>query len=152
MPFSSDNEARQFLAGKIYQESQFHGAPISDVEQRLLMFSVDDPASGEGIPDDEMYDTNVDWERRMTALLKQAWQRDQQNAEERQLYLDAQERLKAGDHYIQVIAGPVFGGSLLRDPNLFAYPVISLKRIALWSAAGIAPFVIIALVCIALTR
>lgn len=97
-------------------------------------------------------DTDRDWERRMTELLRQAWRRDKENPAERQQYLDAMERLKSGDHYIQVIAGPVFSGSLLGVSSISEYPAISLGRIALWAGAGIVLFVIIALVWVAMTR
>jgi len=120
MPFATDSEARQFLADKILQESQLQGASISDVERRLLMFSVDDPASAEGIPNDELYDPNPNWERRMTKLLRDAWQRDRDNPGEHQLYRDAMERLKGGDHYIQgEIIEPTASGVPTRA--MFAY-------------------------------
>src|SRR5581483_5878481 len=98
MPFATQREAKQFLADKIYQQSQSAGEPISDVDRRLLLFSEQDPGSEEGIPEDMLYDTDLDWERRMTELLRQAWQRDKKNPAERQQYLDAMERLKSGDH------------------------------------------------------
>ncbi len=152
MQFSTEREAKEFLADKISQESGLEGAPLSDVERRLLLFSEQDPGSEQGIPEDMLYDTDFDWEARMTALLRQAWQRDKADPAERQKYLDAMERLKSSDHYIQVIAGPVFGGSFLGITNVSGLPVISLSRIALWSAAGIVLFAIIALVCVAVTR
>lgn len=152
-PFASEREAKQFLADKIYQQSQSTGEPLSDVDRRLLLFSEQDPGSEEGIPDDVLYaDTDRDWERRMTELLRQAWQRDKENPAERQQYLAAMERLKAGDHYIQIIAGPVFGPSFLGITSISGYPEISLKRIGLWVGVGTVLFVIIALVWVALTR
>ncbi len=152
MQFSTEREAKEFLADKIYQESGLEGAPLSDVERRLLLFSEQDPGSEKGIPDDVLYDTDFDWEARMTALLRQAWQRDKADPTERQKYLDAMDRLKSSDHYIQVIAGPVFSGSFFGNTSGSGFPVISLGRIALWSVVGIVVFAIIALVCVALTR
>src|SRR5215469_18769204 len=130
MPFASEREAKQFLAGKIYQQSQSAGEPLSDVDRRLLLFSEQDPGSEEGIPEDVLDDTDLDWEGRMTELLREAWLRDKKNPAERQQYFDAIERLKAGDHYIQVIAGPVFSRSFLGSPSISGFPVISLGRIA----------------------
>ena len=153
MPFASEREAKQFLADKIYQESQVQGSPISDVDRRLLIFSEQDPGSEGGIPEDVLYaDPDPGWERRMTELLQQAWQRDKANPTERQLYLDAMDRLKGGDHYIQIIAGPVFGNSFFGNTSASGFPVISLGRIALWSAVGVLVFFVIALICVALTR
>jgi hypothetical protein len=88
----------------------------------------------------------------MTELLRQAWRRDKANPAQRQHYLDAIERLKAGDHYIQVIAEPVFGGLFLGSTGVSGLPMISRGRIALWCAVGVGVFVIIALIWVALTR
>src|SRR4029077_20378787 len=142
-----EREAKQFLADKICQQSGIDGPLLSDVDRRLLLFSEEDPGSEEGIPEDVLNDVDPEWEARMTALLRQAWRRDKDDPTERQKYLDALDRMKDRDHYIQVIAGPVFDHSIasaLSDPRLFAYPVISLRRIALWTGAGVLLFVIIA--------
>lgn len=48
MPFATEREAKQFLADKIYQQSQSAGEPLSDVDRRLLLFSEQDPGSEEG--------------------------------------------------------------------------------------------------------
>jgi hypothetical protein len=151
MPFSTEREAKQFLADKICQQSGIDGPMLSDVDRRLLLFSEQDPGSEEGIPEDMLGDVNTEWEVRMTDLLRQAWQRDKADPTECQKYLDALDRLKEGDYYIQVIAGPVFGsladraavgklGSFLGG----SLPTISLRRIALWVAVAMAVMVIIA--------
>lgn len=152
MPFATERQAKQFLADKIYQQSQLAGAPISDVDRRLLLFSEQDPGSEKGIPEDMLSDLDLEWEQRMTDLLRQAWRRDKENPAERQLYLDAMERMKASDHYIQVIADPVFGRSLFGTGGPSGLQEIQLGRILPWIGVGMVLFGIIALIWMALTR
>jgi hypothetical protein len=104
----SEREARQFLVDKICHESEGEGAPLSDLERRLLMFSVAEPGTAKGIPDEVLNDIDPDWEARMTALLHNAYDRDRDDPEQRQGYLDAMLRLKDSDHYILAIAEQVF--------------------------------------------
>lgn len=150
MPFSTEREAKQFLADKIYQESEIQNAPLSEIDRRLLRFSEQDPGSEKGIPEDVLYGVDYAWETRMTALLKQAWQRDKENPLERQNYLDAMDRLKGSGHYIQVIAGPVFDRFGFSSAS--AFPQISVQKILLWAALGVVVFFAIALLMIAVSR
>jgi hypothetical protein len=104
MTFPSQAEAKQFLANKIITEAGFQSVPLSEVDKRLLFYSVDEPESAAGIPEDELADVNDDYEDKIGALLKQAFQRDQDKPEEQQKYRDAIQELKKGDHYLLVMA------------------------------------------------
>jgi hypothetical protein len=52
MPFSTQREAKQFLANKIVAEAEREGAPLSDVERRMLLFCEQEPETVTGFPDD----------------------------------------------------------------------------------------------------
>jgi len=80
MPFSSQNEAKQFLAELIAKQAQLEGESLSDVERRLLLFSVDEPESGQGIPEDRLLDDDTEFEERIVGLFNSAFR----NADEEQ--------------------------------------------------------------------
>ncbi|MGC2743363.1 MAG: hypothetical protein WA672_09255 [Candidatus Angelobacter sp.] len=131
MTFSSQMEAKKFLAGKITLEAAMQGTPLSDGEQKLLLFSEQDPESPTpaDIPDDLLYDTNEEYEKEVTRLLKAAYNRDKDNQLELQRYSDAMQMLSKGDHYILVMAGPALAPertSSRAARDLFIYVVIGL--------------------------
>jgi hypothetical protein len=145
--FFSERDAKQFLADKIFEESQRQGTPLSDVDRRLLLFSEQDPGSEKSIPAGILNDVDLDWEFQIVALLKAAYGKDKDNPKERQNYLDAMARLKGGDHYILVMADQVFPGSAsqaaaptLFKGNLTRYVVggiialIAIIALVLWKA------------------
>lgn len=104
MTFSSQLEAKRFLAAKIASEAEREGAALSDVEKRMLLFSEQEPESTVGFPDGFLDDIDEEYERRVTSLLKAAYTRDRDNPLERQPYEDAMKTLKGSDHYILVMA------------------------------------------------
>jgi hypothetical protein len=96
--------AKKFLAGKITAEAAIQGMPLSDGEQKLLLFSEQDPESPTDIPEELLEGVNEEYERRVTSLLKAAYARDRNNPLERQQYEDAMKALEGSDHYILVMA------------------------------------------------
>ena len=50
MPFFSQSEAKHFLVELIAKQAQLEGESLSDVERRLLLFSVDDRNLGKVSP------------------------------------------------------------------------------------------------------
>jgi hypothetical protein len=146
MQFPSERDAKQFLVDKIAQEAICQGTPLPDVERRLLMFSEQDPGSEKGIPDDVLFDTDLDWEARMAGMLRLAYEKDKDNPDERQKYADAMLTLKDSDHYILVMANQVFSkrgrekaasGSLRDQVLLFVAGVVvaaALVALAMWKS------------------
>jgi hypothetical protein len=110
MPFSTQREAKQFLAGKIVEEAARAGTPLSETDQRMLLFSEQEPETLQGLSDDALTDIDVEYENRITNLLRAAYAREKSIPEERQRYKDAYSKLQEGDHYISVMAQPVLGG------------------------------------------
>ncbi|HLK54218.1 MAG TPA: hypothetical protein VKU42_12235 [Candidatus Angelobacter sp.] len=104
MTFSSQLEAKSFLAAKITSEAEREGTALSDVEKRMLLFSEQEPETTVGFPDGYLDDIDEEYERRVTSLLKAAYIRDRDNPLERQQYEDAMKMLDGSDHYILVMA------------------------------------------------
>lgn len=99
--------AKKFLASKIAAEAAIQGMPLSDGEQKLLLFSEQDPESPTDIPEELLEGVDEEYEKRVTTLLKSAYLRDRNNPLERQQYEDAMKTLEGSDHYILVMAEAV---------------------------------------------
>lgn len=123
MTFSSQRDAKQFLANKIVAEAQRHGTPLSEPERLMLLFTEQEPETVAAIPQ-EMLDDNVEYEKKITDLLQDAYQRESDNDLEREQYKDAVRVLTAGDHYISImaeaaLARPKAQGNRVRDVLLY---------------------------------
>jgi negative regulator of replication initiation len=116
MPFSSQIEAKQFLAELIAKQAQLEGEALSDVERRLLLFSVDEPESAQEIPEERLLDDDSEFEERIGRLFKSAFRNSDEQAKER--ILDAISEIKKGDHYIAVMTDVPL--SRVRDVVLYA--------------------------------
>jgi negative regulator of replication initiation len=128
MPFFSQSEAKQFLVELIAREAQVAGEALSEVERRLLLFSADEPASGQGIPEERLFQDDSDFEARSSELLKSAYK--SADADERRKIAEAIREVNKGDHYVAVIAQPVANRTTrVRDIGL--YVVIGLGVVAL---------------------
>ena len=101
MPFSSQSEAKQFLAELIAKQAQLEGESLSDVERRLLLFSVDEPESAEGIPEERLLDDDTEFEERIVGLFNSAFRNADEEQQKR--IVEAINELKKGDHYITVM-------------------------------------------------
>jgi hypothetical protein len=106
MTFSSPMDAKKFLANKIVFEAKIQGTPLSDGEAKLLLFSEQDPESPTDIPDELLEGTDYEFEKKITSLLKAAYERDRLNPQELEQYQGAMQKLKGSDHYILVMAEP----------------------------------------------
>ena len=107
MTFFSQGDAKKFLVNKIVFEAKCQGTPLSTVEEKLLLFSEQEPESAVGIPAELLEDIDQEFEKRITDLLRAAYKRDRDNAQEREQYKNAMRELKDRDHYILVMADPV---------------------------------------------
>jgi hypothetical protein len=110
MTFSSPMDAKKFLAGKIAAEAANRGMHLSEGEQKLLLFSEQDPESPVDIPEELLEGVDEEYERKITSLLKSAYERDRENPLERQRYEDAMKTLDGSDHYILVMADVALPG------------------------------------------
>ena len=105
MPFSSQNEAKQFLAELIALEAKREGEALSDAERKLLLFSVDEPESAEGIPEERLYQDDSDFEYRAGRIFKTIYKNA--DREQKKRIDQALSELKNGDHYILVVTNAI---------------------------------------------
>ena len=129
MTFSSQMDAKKFLASKIVSEANLQGLPLSEGEQKLLLFSEEDPESPTDIPDELLEGIDHEYEKKITGLLRAVYDRDRDNPQELEQYQDAMQKLKGSDHYILVMAEPALAERhVARDPVI--YIVIALVLVA----------------------
>ena len=119
MPFSTQREAKQFLANKIIAEADRQGSPLSDIDKRMLLFSEQEPETLQGLSEDALTNIDLEYENRITNLLRAAYAREKSIPEEGQRYKDAYSKLQEGDHYISVLAKPVLGATKSRDRLIY---------------------------------
>jgi hypothetical protein len=67
-----------------------------------LLYSVDEPESAQGIPEEVLVDVDFDWEERTRELFESAYK--QADPEERKKIREAVREVNKGDHYMVVIA------------------------------------------------
>ena len=140
MMFASQREAKKFLAGKITAQAVFEGSPLSDVEQRLLMFSEQDPESLDGIPEDVLGGEDPEYEAKITRLMAAAYRRDREtNPADLDSYQAAMRALKGTDHYILIMAEPGLaqvnrGRDLLKFAAIVLLVTIAIFAFAFWRA------------------
>jgi hypothetical protein len=106
MSFSSPLDARQFLINKIVAQSVRTGDRLSDVDRRMLLLNL--------------------YENRIVGLLKSAYERDRNYAEERQRYRQALQELVGTKHYVLMIASAAIGDEDASSSNTVIYVIIAL--------------------------
>jgi len=116
--FNTEREAKEYLAGRIADEAQREGVPLTEVERKMLYFT----ESGWALPDmmvvneefDRVYD-RAEYERKIGELVAKIQARDAVQSERDQArWDDAVVKLGEGDHYLLVLinsAGPPPGFS-----------------------------------------
>ena len=115
--FRTDREAKEYLAGRIAEEAKREGAPLTEVERKMLYFT----ESGWTLPDimavneefDREYDQD-DYERKIGELVGKIQARDAaQSQQDQATWDDAVAKLSEGDHYLLVLinAAPPNTGS-----------------------------------------
>ena len=102
MAFSSQREAKQFLVDLISREAVSEGEMLSEVDVRVLLFSVDEPESAEGIPEERLLDDDFDFEERVRWLFKSAYKKADSEAKKK--IVEAIREVNRGDHYIAAVA------------------------------------------------
>lgn len=123
-------EAKKFLASKIVSEANLQGLPLSDGEQKLLLFSEQDPESPTDIPGELLEGIDYEYQEKITRLLRAAYNRDRVNPQVLEQYQDAMQTLNGSDHYILVMAEPALAE---RHParDMVIYIAIGLAMVAI---------------------
>jgi hypothetical protein len=111
--FKTEREAKEYLAARIVEEAKREGAPLSEVERKMLYFT----ESGWTLPDmmavNEEFERDYDddeYEQKIGGLAARIRTRDAAESEQHQAkWDDAVLKLSEGDHYLLVLirmAGP----------------------------------------------
>jgi hypothetical protein len=128
--FPSAMDAKEFLASRIAAEAEREGKPLSDLARKQLFFS----ETHESLPnmldltqqfhDEQGGDDDTEYEARIAALARAAYDRDAENSPvERERWDDAIRRLEREDHYIVIMLHHAGLGSLPKPANfdVFAF-------------------------------
>jgi hypothetical protein len=140
-------EAKDFLADRIVAEARREGAPLSEIERKMLYFS----KTGWTLPDmkavsaefDRGYDQE-DYEQKIAGLVAGiAADHHHRNEDEEEKWDAAVHKLSDGDHYLSVLVGPSQSNSTSRKNRpphdilklwLTAFAVI----LAIWALMALA--------------
>jgi hypothetical protein len=106
MPFTSQQEAKEFLIGKIAAEAEFQGSPLMESEKRILAFSEQGPESTVGVTDEMLDEADEEWESGIARVFADAYKRDTPYEQER--YVEAKKELEKGDHYLSIMVSAGF--------------------------------------------
>ncbi|MGA2167504.1 MAG: hypothetical protein ABSG62_04790 [Terracidiphilus sp.] len=105
--FRTIREAKEYLAGKIAEEAEREGTPLTEVERKMLYFT----ETGWTLPDmkevsaefDRDYDQD-EYERKIAGLVRGIEAQDGAESEQGQgTWGRAVEKLSEGDHYLLVL-------------------------------------------------
>jgi hypothetical protein len=141
MSFSSPLDAKQFLVNKILAQAIRSGNRLSEVDRQMLMLNLDEPQSAAGIPVALLNDNDRAYETKMVRLLRSAYERDRDHADERRRYRQALEELAGTKHYVVLIASAVVDRKAPPN-NIAIYIIIGLAvagiivLLAWWSRSG----------------
>jgi hypothetical protein len=119
--FSNDREALDFVASRIADEAQRDGAPLSEVERKMLYFS----ETAWTLPDiadvNDKFDSEYDqetYEKRIAKLIRTVARRDRkQSPEEFAAWHDAIQQLGKSDRYLLVMVKQAGLGRSSRPAN-----------------------------------
>lgn len=106
---------------RIMLQAQREGEALSDVQRRLLLYSVDQPESGERIPEETLFGYDPDFEIRVRTLLDTAYQNAE--PEEKKALVEAMRDVSKGDHYIAVMTAPALARAT-RGRDILLYLLI----------------------------
>jgi hypothetical protein len=119
-------QAKDFLVGQTVEQASVEGVPLSNLEKRMMYFTEFDDSCEDPIKLNDEFEALHDseaYERKISRLLYHAYHRlREQNPTTKQMWDEAVQTLKSGDHYLLVMlrsAGPVLQRSTLDLLKLF---------------------------------
>lgn len=122
MQYLSQAPAKQFFISKVVNQAQQEGVNLSKAEKYMLGWSESDPSFVADNDLNEQFEkeiTQEDFEKKIQALIKHAYEKDISNDKDmKNTYRTAYKSLKQGDHFILIIVGEAIGLKL-RKCGLF---------------------------------
>jgi hypothetical protein len=123
--YETERAAKEYLAGKITAQAELEGAPLTEVEQKMLYFS----ETGWTLP--KMMEVNAEFERdygndeyeqKIAGLAGRIEETNRaKGGDDEAAWDEAVEKLSEGDHYLLVLMNPKLAGrgSTIRPPGDF---------------------------------
>lgn len=107
--FATPKDAKEFFVGHVLAQAVMESAPLAADEEYMLWFSADDEEHNDELVDRFERERNPDdYERRVTGLLRRAYERERgSDPEARAMWQDGYDVLRRGDHYLVVLLKPV---------------------------------------------
>ncbi len=129
--FRTSREAKEYLAGKIAEEAEREGVPLTEIERKMLYFSETDwtlPGMLEINAEFERDYTDSEYESKIAGLVRKIEARDSDDEQEMRTWNQAVEKLNEGDNYLSIMLNPSFApeGEIVRPPH---------DRLKLWLTA-----------------
>jgi hypothetical protein len=129
--FKSVREAKDYLAGRITAQAGREGAPLTEVERKMLYFSETDwtlPDMLEINAEFERDYDDVEYESKIARLIRKIEASDADDEQEMRNWDQAVEKLSEGDNYLSIMLDPSFApeGEIVRLPH---------DRLKLWLTA-----------------
>ena len=104
--FATTREAKEFIIGRIVDEAQLEGVPLSAIEKKMLYFS----ETGWALPDNyevqEAFDRDYDqaaYEQKIGALIRSVRAHAHRNDSEEARWQQAVQTISQEDHYLLVL-------------------------------------------------
>ena len=105
--FADEREAKEFAIGLIVSEADKEGAPLSELELKMLYHSENgwsNPGLPESAPDFESEYDSSPYEKKIATLTKRLKKRlESEDPKTLEAWSDALEKLREGDHYLLVL-------------------------------------------------
>lgn len=114
--FATAKDAKEFLLERVRARSEREGQALTELEECALRFSVEDEEIDEErqAAFEREYEL-AEFEKRMGGLLARALQDDRESRPDlAELWEDAYQTLRRGDHYLLIILKPVMRPGWLR--------------------------------------
>jgi hypothetical protein len=104
--FATAREAKEFLIGKIAEQAQLTGIPLSDIERKILYFTETDWTLPDIAEVNEAFERDYDrqqYEKKVVKIVRQLRARRDIRADDSDLWRAAVDKLRKGDHYLLVM-------------------------------------------------
>jgi hypothetical protein len=106
-PFSTQTDAKRFIVGKIIEQAEREGVPLSPAERHMLSWSESDP---DFVPEPALADALENempeeaFESKVAGLIRRSYQRDlARDRGTAEVFRAAEAKLREGDHYILIL-------------------------------------------------
>jgi hypothetical protein len=118
--FATPKDAKEFFVGHVLAQAVMESTPLAQDEEYMLWFSAEDgERNDELVQRFEAQRDPADYERRVTGMLRRAYERERQHDPDAEaMWQDGYHVLRHGEHYLVILLKPILQptpGSRLRN-------------------------------------